>query len=115
MVVIMVNRLFDVTGRNRFMNYRKQEGVLIHSSVDVSRGVSTKAKNSEEANYFRIASMVIRSSFPSESNILLRVSDDYFSHYPDALLSVEDALKNGLIVSLSRLRDSLTRQLQMIG
>lgn len=69
------------------------------------------ALDQREANVFRLASMVVRSTFPNESNSLMAASERYFATHPGELLHSSEVIRNGWVMTLPRLRDMLSRQL----
>jgi len=60
---------------------------------------------------FRLASMVVRSEFPRESDRLMLASEQYFAAHPNDSLVAGAVVRNGWIVSLPRLRDMLSHRL----
>lgn len=93
------------------MNARDDEAALLARCAAVSRDPVQTAKDQREANVFRLAAMVVRSSFPDESKRLMSASDQYFSRRPDEILDPADIVRKGWVVSLPRLRDMLGRLL----
>lgn len=70
------------------------------------------AQNQREANVFRVAAMVVQSRFPAASKHLMQASELYFSVHPKDRLPPADVVRQGWLVSLPRLRDMLSRELQ---
>lgn len=95
------------------MNPRDREAVMLDRCVLAARRVAVPihAENGREANVFRVAAMVLQSSFPTESKTLMACADRYFAVHPDELTPVVNVIHQGDIISLPRLRDSLTRRL----
>lgn len=94
------------------MTARDLEAALLARCLAVAREVEHSAQDQREANVFRLAAMVVKSRFPSESKSLMRTSDRYFALHPDERLPPADVVRNGWILSLPRLRDMLTHQLR---
>jgi len=102
---------------DRRMNPREREAAMLNRCMSVARSVdhATIALNGREANVFRVASMVIQSRFPIESKMLMDCASRYFSLHPDELGPAADVVRKGDVISLPRLRDSLTRRLNADG
>lgn len=69
------------------------------------------AQDQREANVFRLASMVVQSQFPRQSERLLRASEQYFAQHPAERLAPADVVRKGWVLSLPRLRDMLSYRL----
>jgi hypothetical protein len=93
------------------MTAREVESNMLRRCAVAARSASTIAQNQQEANVFRVASMVIQSRLPHESARLMQVSDDYFCGHPEDKLHTVDVVRKGWVLSLPRLRDMLTHQL----
>lgn len=95
------------------MNPRDREAVMLDRCVLAARSVVVPigAENGREANIFRVAAMVMQSSFPTESKNLMACADRYFADHPDELAPVVNVIHQGDVISLPRLRDSLARRL----
>lgn len=95
------------------MNPRDREAVILDRCVLAARSVDVPihAENGREANIFRVAAMVMQSSFPAESKTLMACANRYFLAHPDELAPVVNVIHQGDVISLPRLRDSLTRKL----
>jgi len=95
------------------MNARDREAIMLDRCVLVggSRDGRVHAESGKEANIFRVAAMVIQSSFPVESKALMGCADRYFAAHPNELAPVVNVIHQGDVISLPRLRDSLTRKL----
>jgi hypothetical protein len=100
------------TSTASFSGAREIEAALLTRCVAVARQSQTDIMDSREANVFRLASMVIKSQFPHESACLMQASDRYFSQWADQRVSPADVVQRGWVISLPRLRDMLSRQLQ---
>jgi hypothetical protein len=70
------------------------------------------AQDEVEANVFRVAAMVVQSRFPVASTHLMQASELYFAAHPGDRLPPADVVRKGWLVSLPRLRDMLSRELQ---
>lgn len=72
------------------------------------------AVSGAEANVFRVAAMVIQSRYPVESAALMACANRYFIEHPSEITAVVDVVRKGDVISLPRLRDSLTRKLMAV-
>ena len=95
------------------MHPRDHEKIMLNRCVLAARSVDKciSAENGREANIFRVSAMVIQSSFPTESKILMECADRYFAAHPHDLAPVVNVIHQGDVISLPRLRDSLTAKL----
>lgn len=93
------------------MNARDLESVLLNRCAATARDVMSAAQNQREANVFRLAAMVIQSRYPDESRQLMLASELYFTAHPDEKLAPVEAIRQGWIISLPRLRDMLSIRL----
>lgn len=95
------------------MNCRDREEEMLARCVAVTRESKEllSALSGAEANVFRVAAMVIQTRFPTESKALMACANRYFTVHPSELTPVVDVVRNGYVISLPRLRDSLTRRL----
>jgi len=91
---------------------REVEAALLARCSFVAREPSQTAQNQREANVFRLASMVVRSEFPSESQGLLRASEEYFDSHPAERLEPSYVVNKGWVSNLPRLRDMLSQTLK---
>jgi hypothetical protein len=92
------------------MDARERERRLLERCVVVAQQSAAYACNGEEANVFRLAGSVLRSRLPAEASRLKMVSAAYFACHPHELLPTEEVVRNGLVVSLPRLRDMLSQK-----
>lgn len=94
---------------------REREDAMLNRCVAVSRLTlhPPQAEDGREANVFRVAAMVIQSRFPTESKALMDCAVRYFEMHPEDLRPAADVVRNGDVISLPRLRDSLTRKLRI--
>lgn len=93
------------------MTARDVESALLTRCAAVAREVAPTAQDQREANVFRLASMVVRSEFPRESNSLMLASEQYFATHPNESLLPDAVVRNGWVLSLPRLRDMLCHRL----
>lgn len=95
------------------MDCRDREAMMLDRCVAIARASEEllDAVSGAEANVFRVAAMVIQSRFPSESKALMTCANRHFTAYPADLTPVVDVVRKGDVISLPRLRDSLTRKL----
>ncbi len=93
------------------MTARDIEEALLTRCAAVAREAASAAQDQREANVFRLASMVVRSEFPRESDRLMWASERYFAANPNDSLLPGAVVRNGWIVSLPRLRDMLSQRL----
>jgi hypothetical protein len=70
------------------------------------------AQDQREANVFRLAAMVVQSRFPSESKSLMLASERYFAAHPNERLAPAEVVRKGWVLSLPRLRDTLSHRLR---
>lgn len=95
---------------------RHREAKMLRRCAQVACGPSgSDATDGREANVFRVAAMVLQSSFPAESKRLKEAAERYFAHSPEELTRVVDVVRNGDVISLPRLRDSLSWLLRHTG
>lgn len=92
------------------MNARDTEALLLSRCATAAQGIS-HAIDQRDANVFRLAAMVIQSRFPQASQVLMQASDNYFLQHPNEKLPPIEVVHKGWIISLPRLRDMLSRQL----
>ncbi len=93
------------------MNGRDLESSLLARCTDVAQGRATRAQDQREANVFRLAAMVVMSRFPGESKRLMRSGEAYFADHPNEQLAPGEVVRKGWVVSLPRLRDMLSQQI----
>lgn len=93
------------------MTARDVEAALLTRCAVVAREAAPAAQDQREANVFRLASMVVRSEFPRESECLMLASEQYFAANPNDSLLPGAVVRNGWIVSLPRLRNMLSHRL----
>jgi len=96
------------------MTARDAESALLARCSAVARELVQSALDQRETNVFRLAAMVVQSRFPGESKRLMRASEQYFAAHPHEMLAPADVVRKGWVLSLPRLRDRLSRQLQML-
>lgn len=94
------------------MNARELESAQLQRCKAAAFGQIMIASNQREANIFRLAAMVIHSRFPQAAQQLMQASTRYFAQYPDQQLTAQQVLCNRWLLSLPRLRDLLSQQLQ---
>lgn len=94
------------------MDPRDREETMLNRCARVARSkhVAIDAESGREANVFRVAAMVIQSRFPAESQALMDCATRHFEMHLEDLRPAADVVKNGDVISLPRLRDSLTRK-----
>ncbi|CAG9183911.1 hypothetical protein [Cupriavidus pampae] len=95
------------------MNAREAEAALLDRCATVARSTLPLARDQREANVFRLASMVVQSRFPGEATQLMGASTAYFAAHPGEQLAAADVVRRGWVSNLPRLRDMLSRQLQL--
>ena len=94
------------------MTARALESALLARCAVVAREAAQSAQDQREANVFRLAAMVVQSRFPSESMCLMQASEQYFAAHPNEKLAATEVVRMGWVLSLPRLRDLLSHQLQ---
>lgn len=87
------------------------ESALLARCSLVAREAVPSAEDQREANVFRLAAMVARSRFPSQSARLMRASVRYFALHPNDRMDSVAVVRQGWVASLPRLRDMLSHQL----
>ena len=93
------------------MDARSRESQLLDRCVFVARHPDAVACSSVEANVFRLAGSVLRSRLPSASLRLKAASAAWFARHPEEQLAAAELVRRGMVVSLPRLRDMLSRRL----
>lgn len=93
------------------MDARENEKMLLDRCVFVAQHPGAAAGTGAEANVFRLAGSVLRSRLPAEASRLKAASAAYFAQYPEQRLPTAEVVGRGLVVSLPRLRDMLSRRL----
>lgn len=94
------------------MTARDVESALLARCSVVAREAAQVAQDQREANVFQLAAMVVRPQFPAESKCLAQASERYFASHPTERLASAEVVRRGWVMSLPRLRDMLSRQLQ---
>lgn len=92
------------------MNARTEEAKTISRCVDAAMGLALPADD-REANVFRMASMILLPRYPSESNNLRIIYENYFAMHPSELIESSQVVRNGWVASPSRFRDMLEHAL----
>jgi hypothetical protein len=100
--------------RDTVTTARERESQMLARCADVARGGMDDVRGPEEANVFRVAAMVVQSSYPHESASLRDASDRYFVRHPDDRVVAAEVVRKGWVVSLPRLRDMLSVQLSRL-
>lgn len=94
------------------MTARELESALLTRCAVVAREATQAAQDQREANVFQLAAIVVQSRFPAESKCLTQASERYFASHPNERLASSEVVRRGWVMSLPRLRDMLSRQLQ---
>lgn len=98
------------------MQAREHEAALWDRCLSAAKdSAEEEAQNLREANVFRLAGMVLRSSFPDEAAGLTLVSRRYFANHPSDLVPLEQVVRNGWVSNLPRLRAALSFLLLSAG
>ncbi len=79
---------------------------------DAAIGKRLSADDVTDANVFRVAAMLLRSTFPEEAARLRQLSEAYFRLRPEDRLAAEEVIHRGWLFSLPRARQILTIELQ---
>lgn len=95
------------------MRAREVEAALMKRCASVAREPNLVATDQLEANVFRLAALVIQSRFPNEARRLMAASECYFATHPSEQLASVEVIRRGWVVGLPRLRDRLSRELQL--
>lgn len=91
---------------------RQVEAELITYCARVARGASVAVQDRREANVLAVAARVLSRRFPAEIAQLDAVSERYLRAHEDERVSAAATVRNGWIVSLPRLRELLTFELE---
>ncbi len=91
---------------------RQAEAELITYCARVARGATVAARDQREANVLAVAARVLSRRFPTEIAHLDTASERYLRAHEDERVSTAAAIRNGWIVSLPRLRELLTREIE---
>lgn len=94
------------------MPAREREAALVIRCTLIAKGDLAVLSGSIEANVSKLAGIVLRSTFPSESSRLRAASLAYFAQFPDAELHPQEIVDRAWLTSLPRLRDRLERALR---
>ncbi len=97
------------------MTARDIESALLVRCSAVARETAQAthaAQDQREANVFQLAAVLVQSRFPAESKCLAQASERYFVAHPNERLASPEVVRRGWVMSLPRLRDMLSRQLQ---
>lgn len=97
------------------MTARDIESALLVRCSAVAREIAQSthvAQDQREANVFQLAAVLVQSRFPVESKCLAQASERYFVAHPNERLASSEVVRRGWVMSLPRLRDMLSRQLQ---
>lgn len=91
---------------------RQAEAELITYCARVARGATVAATDQREANVLAVAARVLSRRFPTEIAHMDTASERYLRAHEDERVSTAAAIRNGWIVSLPRLRELLTREIE---
>ncbi|MEB2347035.1 MAG: hypothetical protein OZ923_00290 [Comamonadaceae bacterium] len=91
---------------------RDVESALLTRCLAAARDVAAAAEDRREANVFRLAALIVRPRFPSESARLMQASERYLAAHPGDKMAAADVVSKGWVVSLPRLRDMLSARLR---
>lgn len=94
---------------------RQAEAELITYCAQVARGSMMAVRNQREASVLAIAARVLSRRFPAEIAHLDAASEGYLRAHPAERVSAAAVVGKGWIVSLPRLRELLTRKLEMMA
>lgn len=83
---------------------------MLARCVAVARGTGG-ATDQQEANVFRVASMLLSRRFQNEASRLEGASDMYFERCPNEKLSTGEVVDKGWVLGFPRLKDMLSREL----
>jgi hypothetical protein len=91
---------------------RQVEAELVTYCARVARGATVAVKDRREANVLAVAARILSRRFPAEVAHLDAVSEGYLRAHEDERVSAATTVRNGWIVSLPRLRQLLTHELE---
>lgn len=89
------------------MPFRSEEAKLVELCIDVALHGVVAPLNHQDANVFRLAAMILRPRFPTESERLWAICEHYFSLHPSELIESAQVVRNGWVTSPPRFRDML--------
>lgn len=89
-----------------------ERSMLERCSVAASSSYVLPATDQRDANIFRLASILLRSRFPVESQRLGAAADAYLTAHPDERVEPTELIRRRWIIGLPRLRDMLTAHLE---
>jgi hypothetical protein len=99
--------------REEVMPSRADEFVLLSRCTEVAlAGKPLQALDEMEANVFRVAGMVLKSSNAEAAQRLLKASSWYFDQHPEDRMPASQVVQLGWITSLPRLHDMLCASIQ---
>lgn len=94
---------------------REAEAELIAYCVRVARGATAAVQDRRQANVLAVAARVLSGRFSAEVAQLDAVSERYLRAHEEERVSAAAAVRNGWIVSLPRLRELLSHELETTG
>lgn len=93
------------------MNSREIERALLKRCAAIARGQEQLPRDQREANFVRVAGMILVSKRPTEAARLMASSSAYFEDHPSDLVLPEEVVRKGWVISLPRLRAMLIQEL----
>lgn len=90
---------------------RAREDALLDRCVEVARSGAVPARDEIEANFFLLAAAVLKWKYPDEASRWKRAGDAYVVSRQGSLLTSDEVLQRGWVISLPRLRDMLIHKL----
>lgn len=95
---------------------RLQEASLVRQCLDVATTSSlTEEPTCQQAQIFRLAAMLLRSSHPEAALNLQQAYDVHLLKHACIPLPPDAAIKQGWVLGLARFRDTLCRQLNSVS
>ncbi len=89
------------------MYAREQEFAVYQRCADVAAGRAGAARDAQEANVLRVASMLFSASHPQQAKRLAAVSGAYFAMHPTEVMDTSQVVEHGLIPGLQQMQDRL--------
>lgn len=96
------------------MSFRAEDEELVERCTDAALHGLVAPLNQRDANVFRLAAMILRPKFPTESERLWGICEAYFSLHPSELVESAQVVRNGWVTSPPRFRDMLEFRLNLL-
>lgn len=94
---------------------RLYEASVVRHCLDAATSTLVEKPTCQQAQIFRLAAMLLRSSHPEAAGNLLRAYDDHSIEHACVPLPLDNAIDQGWIIGWARFRDTLSRQLSSVN